>query len=159
MPAAADVVRTGGRARRAVGRQEETTVDRTRTRKLEAIPGDRTLGAFLAAHRAALVVLSGRAAGSEHELDRDKLVIGRGTDVDLCFDDSSMSREHAVVEFGDGGFRIRDLGSTNGVVHNGAAVQAASLEHGDRLQLGEHGFQYVCEEMPTAPEVYVVEDD
>lgn len=134
-------------------------MDRAHTRKIDSMPRHRSLQGFLEAHRVALVVLSGPEAGSEHQIDRDKLSIGRGPGVDLAFDDNAMSREHAVIEFSDGEYRIRDLASTNGVVHNGATVPAASLAHGDRLQLGEHGFQYICEDVPVAPEVYVVEDD
>lgn len=134
-------------------------MDRAHTRKLDSIAGHQSLADFLGAHRAALVVLSGPEAGREHPIDRDKLSIGRGPGVDLVFADTAMSREHAVIEFTDDGFRIRDLGSTNGVHHNGEAVQAATLAHGDRLMLGEHGFQYICEDVPVAPEVYVVDED
>jgi len=134
-------------------------VNHAQTRKLRSTRADHSLASFRAGHRAALVVLSGPAAGNEHELDREKLSIGRGPGVDLAFEDASMSREHAVLEFSDDGFRIRDLASTNGVAHNGETVQVASLVHGDRLQLGEHRFQYICDDIPVAPETYVVEED
>ena len=134
-------------------------MDRAHTRQLDSISGSRSFDDFLRSHRAALVVLSGPTAGSEYAIDREKFTIGRGPGVDLVFQDDAMSREHAVIEFADEGFRVRDLCSTNGILHNGESLQAASLAHGDRLQLGEHGFQYICEEVPVAPEVYVVEDD
>ena len=40
------------------------------------------------------------------------------------------------------GFRVRDIGSTNGIVVNGAQVQIAELKHGDRFELGDHIFEY-----------------
>lgn len=101
---------------------------------------------FFRRFRAAIVILSGGASGSEYALDQSQVSMGRGPGVDLAFDDAAMSREHAMVEFYGEGFRIRDLGSTNGVSVNGSAVQVCKLKHGDRFDLGEHRFQYVIEE-------------
>lgn len=130
----------------------------THTRKLDVGPGDRSFSEFLDTHRAVIVVLSGHAAGSEFDLDRPKLAIGRGPGVDLAFEDSAMSREHAVIEYSDGSFRIRDLGSTNGTEVNGQTVKARSLGHGDRIRVGEHVFQFLLETLERAPKTYVVED-
>ena len=113
---------------------------------------------FLANHRAAIVVLSGDAAGSEFTLDEPKVSLGRGPDVDLTFDDSAMSREHVVIEFSDGGFRIRDLGSMNGTQVNGEVIKVADLDHGDRLRIGEHVFQFILEKREPVPKTYVLPD-
>ena len=112
--------------------------------------------AFFAAHRAVLVTLSGTTAGNEYEIDRDRVSIGRGPGVDLAFDDSTMSREHAAFEVTDGAMRIRDLASTNGVQVNGAKVLQAELKHGDRISLGDHEFQFVLEERKRDPKAYDV---
>ena len=64
---------------------------------------------FFGRFRAAIVILSGGASGSEYSLDQSQISLGRGPGVDLAFDDAAMSREHAVVEFYGEGFRIRDL--------------------------------------------------
>jgi len=130
----------------------------THTRKLDVDPGDRSFSDFLGTHRAAIVVLSGHAAGSEFDLDQPKLAIGRGPGVDFAFEDTAMSREHAAIEFSDGSFRIRDLGSTNGTELNGKTVKAGSLEHGDRIRVGEHVFQFILETIEQAPKTYVVRD-
>ncbi|MFQ5514786.1 MAG: FHA domain-containing protein [Myxococcota bacterium] len=111
---------------------------------------------FLRRFQASLVVLSGPAAGSEHPLDRHSVSIGRGPGVDLAFEDPAMSREHALLELVEDAFRIRDLGSTNGVQINGEAVQVADLKHGDRIQLGEHHFQYVLEEQTQTSTTYAL---
>ena len=106
---------------------------------------------FLARHRACLVVLAGPAAGTEHELQSESVVLGRGPGVDIAFADDSMSRRHAALELGDEGYRVRDMGSTNGVLVNGHPAPAADLKHGDRLQLGEQRLQYVVEHRSRPP--------
>jgi len=130
----------------------------THTRKLETTRPDQGFPDFLATHRAAVVVLSGGAAGSEYDLDQPKVSVGRGPEVDLAFDDSAMSREHAVFEFADGGFRVRDLGSTNGLQVNDRETKAKTLSHGDRIRIGEHVFQFVVERHEREPKTYVISD-
>jgi pSer/pThr/pTyr-binding forkhead associated (FHA) protein len=69
-----------------------------------------------------------------------------------------MSREHVVIEFSDGGFRIRDLGSMNGTQVNGEVIQVGNLDHGDRLRIGEHAFQFILEKREPEPNTYVLSD-
>ena len=130
----------------------------THTRKLEIPPWEANFLDFLEANRAALVVLSGEAAGSEFRLDQPKVCLGRGPDVDLAFDDSAMSREHAILEFSDGSFKIRDLGSTNGTQVNDEMTKAAELEHGDRIRIGELVVQFILEKLELKPKTYVLPD-
>ena len=129
------------------------------TRKVELPIGvEQGSGSFLADHRVVLVTLSGATGGCEYEIERDRTNIGRGPDVDLAFDDSSMSREHAAFEIMDGAMRIRDLGSTNGVQVNGSAVLQAELKHGDRIVLGDHEFQFVLEKRKHDPKAYDISE-
>jgi pSer/pThr/pTyr-binding forkhead associated (FHA) protein len=114
---------------------------------------------FFEKRRASLVTLTGTTAGNEYALDGVKLVVGRGPEAQLRFDDSAMSREHAVFELTDEGFRVRDLGSTNGLSVNGHPTLIADLDHGDRIALGEHTFQYILEDRTRDPRAYVVDDD
>ena len=115
--------------------------------------------AFLGEFRVSIVVVEGRASGMEYEVEQARTTLGRGPDVDLVFDDTSMSKTHAELEWGVGRFRLRDLGSTNGVRVNGAAVQVCDLKHGDRFQLGEHVFRLVLEQRERQPRTYVLPDD
>jgi pSer/pThr/pTyr-binding forkhead associated (FHA) protein len=127
-----------------------------RTRKLAV--GERRAGftRFLAKFRATLAVVEGGAAGMEIEIENPQITLGRGPGVDLALPDPAMSKQHACVEWAGGGLRVRDLGSTNGVRVNGAAVQIAELKHGDRFQLGEHAFQLVLEQRRREPRTYVL---
>jgi pSer/pThr/pTyr-binding forkhead associated (FHA) protein len=100
---------------------------------------------FLAHHRVTLVVIEGVAAGSEYEITGDSAVVGRYSGTDICLADDSVSGVHAAIELGAGGFKVRDMGSTNGTFLNGKQVQNAELEHGDRIGIGEHVLQYLQE--------------
>jgi pSer/pThr/pTyr-binding forkhead associated (FHA) protein len=129
-----------------------------RTRKTPRKPPPPRPNPFLECNRATLVVIEGPAAGSEYELDRPRLELGRGPELPLSFADEAMSREHAAFEADDAGFRVRDLGSTNGIRVNGSDVLAYELKHGDRVEIGEHVFQYLCEPRERSPRTYVLEE-
>ena len=63
--------------------------------------------------------------------------IGRSRDCDIVLDDTGISRRHAELRAGPAGWEVADLGSTNGVLVNGRAIQGAHmLEPGDRIELG-----------------------
>jgi pSer/pThr/pTyr-binding forkhead associated (FHA) protein len=129
------------------------------TRRLDAPDTADALSRYLEHWKALLVVVSGGGAGSEIELCRRTTTIGRGPHTDLTVEDDSMSRQHAAIEFGGEGFRVRDLGSMNGVLVNGAEVKSADLKSGDQIQLGEHVFQLLIEARPHEARAYILPDD
>lgn len=64
-------------------------------------------------------------------------VIGRSRDCEVVLDDTGVSRRHAELRPQLDGWTIEDLGSTNGVLVNGAPVGGAHrLAAGDRIELG-----------------------
>jgi diguanylate cyclase (GGDEF)-like protein len=86
---------------------------------------------------ACLIVIRGRSVGLMHELDSDdSIIIGRAADADLSVDDVAVSRHHARIEPGDGGFKVTDLESTNGLFVNGVRASEHGLRDGDRIQIG-----------------------
>jgi len=125
-----------------------------KTQRRPAGTSGQEIETFFSRYCAAIVIIEGDAEGSEYTLDRTRLTMGRGPGVDLAFDDPSMSREHVALELVTGGFRIRDLGSTNGLMVNGSPCQAAKLKHGDRFQIGDYCFQYLVEERERGPREY-----
>lgn len=131
------------------------TDDRTRVMHHQRDPKG---ASFLTRCRPSIVVVSGREEGSEFPLQSDRVTIGRGPGVDIAFEDSCMSRQHVALELTGKGYRLIDLGSTNGVVLNGSPVQVGDLKHGDRFEVGEHAFQYVLEERERAPRVFSLDD-
>lgn len=66
------------------------------------------------------------------------LTIGSDPGCDLVLADRFVSSAHAQVRFdGQGGYRIEDLRSTNGLRVDGVPVQGAQLEPGMHLELGQ----------------------
>ncbi len=92
-----------------------------------------------------LQVLSGNAAGTFIQLDRE-LVFGRAAEApaDLA-GDPAVSRNHARVRrTSDGRFLIEDLGSANGTYVNGTRIAAPQLlSPGDRIKLGDSVLEVV----------------
>jgi hypothetical protein len=65
--------------------------------------------------------------------------IGRCTTAEICLDDPSVSRRHAIVNDKQGrNPRILDDRSFNGLHVNGRKVEVAELEPGDELTVGRH---------------------
>jgi predicted RNA-binding Zn-ribbon protein involved in translation (DUF1610 family) len=65
--------------------------------------------------------------------------IGRCTTAEICLDDPSVSRRHAVIcaEAGQNP-RVLDDRSLNGILVNGHKVEVAELEPGDELTIGRY---------------------
>lgn len=129
------------------------------TRRVETPERDLKWEDFAAKWRATVVALSGDAAGNEWVVQGPQTTIGRSEACDFRVEDDTMSKEHATLEFVSGSFRLRDLGSMNGVRLNGTEVKAAEIESGDRFQLGDHEFQFVLEQSEKAPRTWVLSDD
>jgi pSer/pThr/pTyr-binding forkhead associated (FHA) protein len=130
------------------------------TRRLDRAEHDgRSFEEYARRFAASLTILSGGAEGSEYLLERPENTIGRGPEADMVFDDRTMSREHAVIEFTGVGFRVRDLASMNGIFLNGSEVKVGDLKSGDRIQVGQHVFQFVLEKSQGSPKTYVLPEE
>jgi pSer/pThr/pTyr-binding forkhead associated (FHA) protein len=125
-----------------------------KTRKHRSAAGAPRLQEFLDLYSVKVMLVSGPAAGAGFAIDRERVIIGRGPGVDRAFDDPAMSRQHAAVEFSGQGFRIRDLGSTNGTIVNGETVQSAELRQGDRIEIGGRAFVLSIEARELEPDAY-----
>jgi adenylate cyclase len=87
--------------------------------------------------------------GDAIPLLHEKLLIGRRSSCDICLPLANVSSHHCELEFEDGYWRVRDLGSTNGVKVNGERTLSSHLMPGDELQVAKSRFQIL----------YVVDDD
>ena len=82
---------------------------------------------------AALVLLNGERI----TLDTDSLKIGRQASCRIVFNDSNVSREHAQLRRSVDGWKLLDLGSTNGTKINGVKItEEQLLVNGDELGFG-----------------------
>jgi hypothetical protein len=71
-------------------------------------------------------------------LGDDPVLLGRAKECDILLNDLKASREHAVIEpYGDGEWRVRDLGSGNGTKVNGRKIERHLLEPEDVVQIGD----------------------
>jgi DNA-directed RNA polymerase subunit RPC12/RpoP len=74
-----------------------------------------------------------------HPLGEGWTRIGRCETADVCLDDPSVSRRHAMLATDEGRRpRILDDRSLNGVLVNGRRVDCAELEPGDELTIGRY---------------------
>jgi len=93
--------------------------------------------------RPALVFLRGELMAVPIPLERREVTLGRALDADIRVNDSRASRLHARIttEHDEGGgetsYRLKDLGSTNGTILNGKAIDEALLVDGDKFVIGD----------------------
>jgi two-component system, NtrC family, response regulator GlrR len=64
--------------------------------------------------------------------------IGSRAGNDLVLDDAAVSRIHCEIAGSDEGYRLRDLGSTNGTFVDGVRANDVHLRGGSTLRLGGH---------------------
>ncbi|MCI0571042.1 MAG: sigma 54-interacting transcriptional regulator [Myxococcaceae bacterium] len=92
--------------------------------------------------RARLSVVGGPDAGAHVLLEGQTVVVGSGDDCDLKLTDTSVSRRHMELSGGPGGWRLRDLRSTNGVFLAGLQVIEARLSEKVRIRLGRSELRF-----------------
>jgi hypothetical protein len=74
--------------------------------------------------------------GTRHPLHAPGLVVGRGTEADLRINDPGVSRRHIEFLVHGEDLEVVDLGSTNGMLVNGAKVGRAGLRDGTEVKIG-----------------------
>jgi pSer/pThr/pTyr-binding forkhead associated (FHA) protein len=84
-----------------------------------------------------LLVLSGAGIGGRYLLDSDETKVGRDINNEICLDDITVSRSHALISKADG-YTVKDLGSLNGTYINAVAVRESKINPGDEVQIGKY---------------------
>jgi pSer/pThr/pTyr-binding forkhead associated (FHA) protein len=88
--------------------------------------------------------------GKEYLVPGSGVVIGRDASCDVVVGQGEVSRRHAEIAPGDGGYMIRDL-SANGVFVNGDRVQGSHrLMRADVLRVGREEFRFYADALPAA---------
>ncbi|MEW6227149.1 MAG: FHA domain-containing protein [Bacillota bacterium] len=79
----------------------------------------------------------GLAPGERFSLGANT-ILGRAAESDVVIDDPYVSARHAEVTRTGAGYKLRDLGSTNGTYVNGRRIRGECvLRPGDRVRLGD----------------------
>ncbi|MGV8025604.1 MAG: FHA domain-containing protein [Anaerolineaceae bacterium] len=73
-------------------------------------------------------------------VDQVTFTIGRARTNDLILQDTTVSRQHAVLRYENDGWMIQDQASTAGCFVNGKRVKQQRLKNGDQLQIGSTTF-------------------
>jgi hypothetical protein len=87
-----------------------------------------------------LTVVLGRTPLKVYDLDQPVIKIGRVQGVDIVIDNMSVSRNQAeIVKQADGGWIVRDAGSSNGTFVNGEKLSGDRvLQSGDEIGMGKY---------------------
>jgi len=96
------------------------------------------------------VLAPGRDVGRRFAVRAEVIVLGRDPKCDIVpqgAEAAFVSTRHAEIRHTGAGYRIRDLGSTNGTFINGVRIKDTAIEPGSSIQLGTSGPIYRFEPM------------
>mgnify|MGYP000648532006 FL=1 len=85
-----------------------------------------------------LLVLKGAGVGGRYLLDSSETKIGRDINNEICLDDITVSRSHAIISKSSEGYSVKDLGSLNGTYLNAVSVRDSKISNGDEIQVGKY---------------------
>jgi phosphoserine phosphatase RsbU/P len=109
---------------------------------------------------AILVVKYPDRAPENFPLGRLRITIGRSARNDLCIPDPFASRVHAEVRNEGDFYVLQDLGSANGTLYNGAALDVpVKLTSGGRIQIGETEIIFADGTFPLSSGATMVTDE
>lgn len=78
----------------------------------------------------------------EYDLSKEKVTVGRKPSNDIVLDDPTVSGTHAVFLHMNHTY-VEDANSTNGIKLNGKTISKRQLSHGDMIQIGQHEFKFI----------------
>ncbi len=77
--------------------------------------------------------------GQRYPITKDEFFIGRSNkSCDLIVKDPNVSRQHARVVRHQGQFWMVDMGSTNGIEHQGSRIDRRPIQEGDVYRICDH---------------------
>lgn len=83
-----------------------------------------------------ITILTGPQAGSNFQLTKAIMTIGRDPGNDIVLTDQSVSRSHARILYTASGWSIEKLTNNNSLTVNQRNVQQAIIQHNDNIGLG-----------------------
>jgi DNA-binding response OmpR family regulator len=107
---------------------------------MQTKPGEKRVSRY-----AKLVCLSGPRAGTEYELTKEIITVGRGNTSDIVLEDQFASRQHAEIRRVEIAYQVHDLQSKNGVTVDGTRLApggTAWLQDGSEVQFASTRFRF-----------------
>ena len=99
-----------------------------------------------------LIVTRGVDEGKQFELAAASVTVGRHSSNAVALHDTQVSRRHLELRAeSGGGFWLVDLGSGNGTLLNGHAIQEAPLRSGDTITVGQSILMYIAGRTDAGP--------
>jgi pSer/pThr/pTyr-binding forkhead associated (FHA) protein len=96
-----------------------------------------------------LLVVQGRPSGKHFDFGRGEYYFGRGNECHVRPNSDWVSRQHCLLRVTQDAAFLRDLGSRNGTLVNGALLEGERcLAEGDLVQVGPLVFQVHLEGDP-----------
>ncbi|MGA2254850.1 MAG: FHA domain-containing protein [Thermoguttaceae bacterium] len=89
-----------------------------------------------------LVVLGGKHPGQVIAVHGSEFLVGRAPECKLRPNSDMVSRRHCIISIAEGRATIRDLGSRNGTIVNGAKITGEhELRTGEKIKIGPLEFE------------------
>lgn len=83
-----------------------------------------------------LQFIAGPMQGKVFTISQVGVTLGRSPESGIQFTESTVSRNHAKIEYADGEFYLQDLNSANGTFVNDKKVDRCKLQHNDYIKIG-----------------------
>lgn len=100
--------------------------------------------------RVTITVPDKNAQPYRFQLDRQVVSLGRGSENDIAIECGSVSVKHAEMLRVEGGYELRDVGSTNGIKLEGERYEVIPLRSGISVKLGDVAFDFVLSDEERA---------
>ena len=96
--------------------------------------------------RVTITVPEKNAQPYRFQLDREVVSLGRGSENDIAIESGSVSVTHAEMRRIEGGYELRDVGSTNGIKLDGVRHEVIALRSGATVKIGDVSFDFLLSE-------------
>lgn len=93
--------------------------------------------------RVTITVPEKNAQPYRFQLDRQVVTLGRGSENDIAIESASVSVHHAEMRRIEGGYELRDIGSTNGIKVDGLRHDVIPLRSGATVKIGDVSFDFM----------------
>ena len=93
-----------------------------------------------------LMALSGSLRGTVQQLIDEQTSMGREESNSFHLTDPAVSRRHCTIRRVGGHFELADLDSHNGTYVNGIPIKCKTVDHADRIRVGNSEFLFLVNE-------------